>query len=423
MSNTLRFIDKTKIVIGDEYSLVDDTYEFKTSVNNYEDLKYLSSRLTTANMSKVTLVDKDGNETVYKNMGIGIPKIYIVEEFASRLDIVIRLKKLSEQEQQLDTMKNVIQTLDDSTALTIKSMYPEWEDLIGETLKIGTKFNYWGFLYKTAQDNLLIQEQYKPGATGTESLYTYIDESHTGTKDDPIPYYRNQILEEGKFYTQDDILYVCTNGSKIAVFDNLEDLPEFVAIFVEGEGTLDDPIPWYSGQILYNSKYYIEDGVTYICNRDSEIPVYGHLKDLAAYVSVYVPEFIAPQGSTPEIPIAFITGMVLERGKYYIEDNIIYYCIKSSDGHQEGKLSTLSEYVEVYNDSQKPEPEPEPEHPQVGEEGTISNPIKFSTGMTLYNGKYYIENEITYLCFRDSDIAIHNSLKDLVNIYVKTATV
>lgn len=416
MSSKLRLIDNTEIIINDEYSLIDDTYEFKTSVDNYDKLKELSSKLTNTNMAKVLLIDKDKNEITYKNMGVSIPKFYIVEEFASRLDIIIRLKKLSEQEKQIGIMKDVAQTLDDSTALSVKTIYPEWEDLVGETLKIGTKFNYWGFLYKTAQDNLLIQEQYKPGEEGTESLYTYIDEKHAGTKEDPIPYYGNQILEEGKFYTQDDELYVCVNGSKIPVFDDLEELVVFVAMYAEGEGTLEDPIPWYTGQILNNGKYYTEGNIIYICNRDSEIPVYGHLKDLAAYVSVYVPEYIAPQGDNPEHPIDYIIGMILEKGKYYKEDEVVYECIKTSDGSQEGKLSALTEYVKKYEGSVEPEPDP-------SEEGTITNPIKFSTGMIIHNGKYYIEDGIIYQCFRDSGIAIHNNLKDLVNIYVKTATV
>lgn len=105
MSSKLRLIDNTEIIINDEYSLIDDTYEFKTSVDNYDKLKELSLKLTNTNMAKVLLIDKDKNEITYKNMGVSIPKFYIVEEFASRLDIIIRLKKLSEQEKQIGVKK------------------------------------------------------------------------------------------------------------------------------------------------------------------------------------------------------------------------------------------------------------------------------------------------------------------------------
>lgn len=416
MSIKLTLVDSTEIIADDEYGLVDDTYEFNSSVSDYDKLKELLAKLTCENMKKVVLTDKDNNESIYKNMCSSTPKLYIVDEHASRIDIVIRLKQMTEQEQQMDVVKDAVQSFDDETALSVKSLYPEWENLIGETVKLGTKFNYWGFLYKTAQDNLLIQEQYKPGADGTESLYTYIDETHQGTHNDPIPYYGNQILEKGKFYVQDDVFYICTNGSGTAVFDSLEDLHAFVAQYVEAEGTLEDPIPWYSGQILYKGKYYTENGIIYICNRDSEIPVHGALKDLAAYVSVYVPE-LPPELGTPENPIMYEKGIMLEEGKYYVEEGIIYKCIKSASETLEGKLANLKEYVEVYN------PGGEGPEPPVGEEGTIQNPINFEHGTILYNGKYYKENGIIYHCFRDSGNAIYNNLKDLVNIYVKPATV
>lgn len=415
MSIKLTLVDSTEIIADDEYGLVDDTYEFNSSVSDYDKLKELSAKLTCENMKKVVLTDKDNNESIYKNMCSSNPKLYIVEEHASRIDIVIRLKQMTEQERHIDIVKDAVQSFDDETALSVKSLYPEWKDLIGKTVKLGTKFNYWGFLYKTAQDNLLIQEQYKPGVDGTESLYTYIDETHEGTHDDSIPYYGNQILEKGKFYTQDDVLYICTNGSGTAVFDRLEDLHAFVAQYVEAEGTLEDPIPWYTGQILYKGKYYTENGIVYICNRDSEISVHGALKDLAAYVSVYVPEF-PPELGTPENPIMYEKGIMLEEGKYYVEEGTIYKCIKSASETLEGKLADLNEYVEVYN------PGGEGPEPPVGEEGTIQNPINFEHGTILYNNKYYKENGIIYHCFRDSGNAIYNDLKDLVNIYVKRAT-
>lgn len=415
MSIKLTLVDKTEIIADDEYGIVDETYEFSSSVSDYNKLKELSAKLTCENMKKVVLTDKDNNESIYKNMCSSNPKLYIVEEHASRIDIVIRLKQMTEQEQHMNIVKDAVQSFNDETALSVKSLYPEWKDLIGKTVKLGTKFNYWGFLYKTAQDNLLIQEQYKPGVDGTESLYTYIDETHEGTHDDSIPYYGNQILEKGKFYTQDDVLYICANGSGTAVFDRLEDLHAFVAQYVEAEGTLEDPIPWYTGQILYKGKYYTENGIVYICNRDSEISVHGALKDLAAYVSVYVPEF-PPELGTPENPIMYEKGIMLEEGKYYVEEGTIYKCIKSASETLEGKLADLNEYVEVYN------PGGEGPEPPVGEEGTIQNPINFEHGTILYNGKYYKENGIIYHCFRDSGNAIYNDLKDLENIYVKRAT-
>ena len=53
--------------------------------------------------------------------------------------------------------------------------------------------------------------------------------------------------------------------------------------------------------------------------------------------------------------------------------------------------------------------------------GTLEDPIPYATGMEIFNGKYYVENDILYLCNRDSGTALYNNLKDLINIYVVLA--
>ena len=121
------------------------------------------------------------------------------------------------------------QSLDDTQALTVKAIYPAWENIIGQTVKLGYKFQYADKLYKTIQDNLLIQEQYTPGE-GTESLYTVIDETHAGTQEDPIHYDGNMALESGKYYVQDETVYKCTRDTEIPVYNALADL---IGIYVE----------------------------------------------------------------------------------------------------------------------------------------------------------------------------------------------
>lgn len=121
------------------------------------------------------------------------------------------------------------QDLEDDQALTVKAIYPLWDSIIGQTVKLGYKFQYADKLYKTIQDNLLIQEQYIPGE-GTESLYTVIDETHAGTKEDPIPYDGNMTLENGKYYIQDETIYQCTRDTEIPVYQTLAEL---IGIYVE----------------------------------------------------------------------------------------------------------------------------------------------------------------------------------------------
>lgn len=119
-------------------------------------------------------------------------------------------------------------SLTDSDALAVKSVYPDWGTLIGKTVKKDEKMQCDGKLWKVLQEHT-VQEQWKPG-TGTESLYTEIVESAAGTEDDPIPYDNNMELEQGKYYSQDGEVYLCTRDTEIPVYNPLKDL---VGIYVE----------------------------------------------------------------------------------------------------------------------------------------------------------------------------------------------
>ncbi len=115
------------------------------------------------------------------------------------------------------------QTFSDSDSLSVKGIYPEWKDIIGKTLKKDYKFLHEGVLYKTIQDNLIIQEQYIPG-NGTESLYTRLDETHTGTMDDPIPWYTNMRPEAGKYYIEGNLIAKCIEDPGQALHNKLSEL-------------------------------------------------------------------------------------------------------------------------------------------------------------------------------------------------------
>lgn len=132
---------------------------------------------------------------------------------------------------KLLTMTVNTMTLTDSEALAVKSVYPDWGTLIGKAVKKDEKMQCDGKLWKVLQDHT-VQEQYRPGS-GTESLYTEIVESAAGTLEDPIPYDNNMELEQGKYYSQDGKVYLCTRGTEIPVYNPLKDL---IGIYVELQG-------------------------------------------------------------------------------------------------------------------------------------------------------------------------------------------
>lgn len=106
------------------------------------------------------------------------------------------------------------QGLTDAQALEAKALYNTFDELVEAKYKAekqGFKFRDGDDLWKTAQDNVTFQAQYRPGQ-GTESLYTHIDEAHAGTQEDPIPAKANMEYEYGKYYSEGDMIYICERG-------------------------------------------------------------------------------------------------------------------------------------------------------------------------------------------------------------------
>lgn len=129
----------------------------------------------------------------------------------------------------IETGSNAVERTD-ADALKVRGIYPVWEELVGQTVdKAEFKFTYKGDLYKTIPASHTFAEHWVPGV-GTESLYTRIDEAHTGTQDDPIPYNGNMELFENLHYIQNGVVYQCTRSTGTAVYHALSDL---VGIYVE----------------------------------------------------------------------------------------------------------------------------------------------------------------------------------------------
>lgn len=154
---------------------------------------------------------------------------------AARTKVLERTRPLSFSEVQEMLVRQQINTIavDNQTALRMRIYYPTFSELVGHTVKKGTKFRETesedADLYTVIQPELTIQEHYPPG-TGTESMYTRIDEQHDGTKYDPIPYDGNMALVNGLYYTQYGVLYLCNRDTGNPVYNALSEL---VGLYVE----------------------------------------------------------------------------------------------------------------------------------------------------------------------------------------------
>ena len=117
------------------------------------------------------------------------------------------------------------QSLDDNTALTVKTLYPEWGTDTAYTA--GHKVQRNGKLWRVVQAHTS-QVGWEP--ENAASLWEAINETHSGTADDPIPYDGNMALTAGLYYVQDYVVYLCTRDTVNPVYNALSEL---VGIYVE----------------------------------------------------------------------------------------------------------------------------------------------------------------------------------------------
>ena len=148
-------------------------------------------------------------------------------EMAAREAAEAKHRPISENEvlSMLITVQINTLSVDDDTAVRMTAFYPEWAKDTAYT--IGYKVQYLGKLYKVVQAHTS-QETWTPDITA--SLYERIDEAHDGTKYDPVPYEGNMTLYNGKYYSQDGVTYLCNRDTGNPVYNKLSEL---VGLYVE----------------------------------------------------------------------------------------------------------------------------------------------------------------------------------------------
>ena len=117
------------------------------------------------------------------------------------------------------------QSLPDDTALEVVTLHPEWA--ADTAYSTGYKVKRNGALWRCRQDHTS-QVTWEP--ENAASLWEQINETNAGTLDDPIPYDGNMALESGKHYIQDGVIYLCTRDTGNPVYNALADL---VGVYVE----------------------------------------------------------------------------------------------------------------------------------------------------------------------------------------------
>lgn len=179
-----------------------------------------------------------------EGVGLSAPRLEVPEDFEDIakpedyeqpqvINQVQRLKRTDELIKRNIAEMNSL-NLSAVEALEVKNWYPIWGETEnfreGDTITAGTKMQYGDKLWQALQDHTLMGIY--PPSIDTASLYKEVtpEDDNIGTKDNPIEYNGNMALEEGKYYTQNGVKYLCTRDTINPVYNALADL---VGLYVE----------------------------------------------------------------------------------------------------------------------------------------------------------------------------------------------
>ena len=98
----------------------------------------------------------------------------------------------------------------DEQALEMPDLFYTWDEVLeaGELLEANTILNLGGQLYRVVQP-VTPQEHQRPDGEGMTAIYRPIDQTHAGTREDPIPFVYGMDTEQGKYYSSGGKVYLC----------------------------------------------------------------------------------------------------------------------------------------------------------------------------------------------------------------------
>lgn len=110
-------------------------------------------------------------------------------------------------------------SITDAQALEMPDLFKTWEEVLaaGEELPKDTIINDGGQLYRVV--NAVIPQAHQAHHDeGMLAIYRPIDEEHSGTQDDPIPWVYGMDCEQGKHYSYGGKTYLCNQTMPACVW-------------------------------------------------------------------------------------------------------------------------------------------------------------------------------------------------------------
>lgn len=193
--------------------------EIETEFSNQENTKTLIVK-----RGDLTLRTYEGY-TLLDNQ-FGITKDY--QQDKQLIKLMLKMPKL--EVENLPEMNYAISMakalMSDKQALNCISVFDAWESFIGGSMEKGQRFKYQGELWKAINNiDVVLEHQYP--SIDTAALYSRIDESHEGTLEDPIPYSQMMEVFKDKYYIEDGIIYLCIESSGQPLYASCKDLPRY----------------------------------------------------------------------------------------------------------------------------------------------------------------------------------------------------
>lgn len=124
------------------------------------------------------------------------------------------------------------------------------------------------------------------------------------------------------------------------------------------------------------------------------------------------PEMLAVKNLYPRWGEDIKEGDAVTKGMKFLYTNGKLYAVRQDHTilpHYYPSVNTAALYEEIT-----------PEYNENGELGTIDNPIDYEGNMALEKDKYYVQDNIIYVCIRNTENPVYHNLSELVGLYVET---
>lgn len=114
-----------------------------------------------------------------------------------------------------ERINDVPMTIEES--LELADYFPKWKE--GEPMPIGRKVSYNGSLFEVLQEHIS-QTDWNP--SDAKSLFKVVQVESEGTEDDVIQWEQGMVLENGKYYMDGGVKYLCVRDSGNPLYYSLD---------------------------------------------------------------------------------------------------------------------------------------------------------------------------------------------------------